>query len=59
MYIRCTDISDYSKKIVIITQKMDFGDLSKYVSFYKEDVKGVSAMCEAVKAYGDERTIRV
>ena len=38
---------------------MDFGDLSKNVSFYKEDVKGVPAMCEAVKAYGDERTIRV
>ena len=36
MYIGCTDISNYSKTIVIIAQKMDFGDLSKYVSFYKE-----------------------
>lgn len=33
----------------------DFGALSKAVKYYKNDERGVSAMCKAVREYGDER----
>lgn len=33
----------------------NFGALSEAVNYYKNDEKGVAAMCQAVRDYGDER----
>ena len=40
------------------TRKQQFPELSNRIQYLKEEKKGVTHMCEAVRKYGDEREDR-